>query len=380
MPVPGHTPPGPVALRDCRSYAQSDVDRALASACADAGFPDPTGATVLLKPNLLRAAAPELAVTTHPAVVRAAVRYLRSRGAARVLVGDSPGWQPEALAGAKSGVMAAAREEGAEWADFSESVALENPGGLLVRRFSVARPVAEADMVVSLPKLKTHSLMYFTGAAKNLFGVVPGIQKSAFHMRFPDRADFAAMICDLVMALKPAFSVMDAVVGMEGPGPNNGRPVDIGLILASRDAFALDWIASGLVGYRPGDIPYLALAAADPRYGFCGEDVSTVGEDPARRAPARFERVHILKESDIFRRYLPSWAYALFKNAMVQRPFFSERACVRCAACVKICPADALAFAEGRIAPRVDYAKCIRCYCCHEVCPADAIALKRRMV
>ncbi len=367
-----------VALADCRSYSQDAVDAAVTEACGLAGLPAMSGATVLLKPNLLRAAAPELAVTTHPALVRSAIRAVRAAGAARVLVGDSPGWQPSTLAGARSGVLDAAKEEGAEWADFTDAVTLENPGGLMVRRFNVARAVAEADLVVSLPKLKTHNLLYFTGAVKNLFGVIPGVQKSAFHMRFPGRAEFSAMICDLALALKPGFSIMDAVVGMEGPGPNNGRPVDIGLVLASADAWSLDWVAAALAGYAPQDIPYLGLAARDARYGFRPDAVTAAGEDPAARTVHRFQRVRILNENDFFRSRMPAWMYRGFKDLMVSRPFFSERDCVHCAACVKICPADALAFRDGRKAPAIDYAKCIRCYCCHEVCPEDAIALRRR--
>jgi len=326
---------------------------------------------------MLRAAAPELAVTTHPFVLRAAIRLMKARGAKRVLVGDSPGWQPPALAASASGLMEATKAEGAEWADFNDSVSIDSPSGLRVRRFTVARAAAEADLVVSLPKLKTHSLMYFTGAAKNLFGVIPGIQKSAFHLRFPGREEFGSMICDLVLALKPAASIMDAVVGMEGPGPNNGQPVDIGLIMGSTNVFELDWVASSLVGYKPMEISYLHLAASDTRYGFDAGAISTSGENPQTRHMHTFKRVEVLKENDFFRKRMPSWAYKPLKNLLVPRPVFLNKPCIRCSACIKICPADALAFTAGRNAPAVDYDKCIRCYCCHEVCPVDAIALKR---
>lgn len=366
-----------VSLIDCRTYDLETVCAAVERAWDLAGCPSPDGKTVLLKPNMLRAAAPELAVTTHPAVVRASVRLMKARGAKRVLVGDSPGWQPPALAASASGLLEAAKAEGGEWADFTDSVSLESPGGLRVRRFTVARAAAEADMVVSLPKLKTHSLMYYTGAAKNLFGVIPGIQKSAFHMRFPGREEFGAMICDLVLALKPAAAIMDAIVGMEGPGPNNGKPIDIGLVMASPGVFPVDWVASALVGYRQEEISYLHLAATDPRYGFNPASAATEGEDPKARHLPHFERVKILKENDFFRKHLPSWAYTPMKNLLVSRPVFLDKLCIRCAACVKICPADALAFRDGKTAPAVDYEKCIRCYCCHEVCPVDAIALKR---
>ncbi|MBN1520508.1 MAG: DUF362 domain-containing protein [Spirochaetales bacterium] len=366
-----------VALSDCRSYDQAAVDRAVAEAARAAGLPSMTGATVLLKPNLLLASDPIRAATTHPAVVRAAARAVKAAGAARVLVGDSPGWQALSSVAGKTGMQDVIASEGLLWADFSDPVTVDLPGGGMMRRFELAKAVADADIVVNLPKLKTHGLMYYTGAVKNLFGCVPGLRKSAFHLRFPGRADFARMLADLYLAVKPAFCVMDAVVGMEGPGPNNGKPRDIGLILAAKNGFDLDWIAAGVIGYNPADVPYLAVAAGDTRYGFEPSAIKTVGEDPARRVVPHFQRVRVLKETDFFKRHMPAWLHRLARNLTVARPFFSDRRCVRCGACVKICPATALRFEDGKNAPLVDYSSCIRCYCCHEVCPADAIRLRR---
>jgi uncharacterized protein (DUF362 family)/Pyruvate/2-oxoacid:ferredoxin oxidoreductase delta subunit len=337
-----------------------------------------SGATVLIKPNLLLAFEPERAATTHPAVVRALIRAAKAAGAAKILVGDSPGWQGLSSVAAKTGMSAVVREEGAAWADFSEGVSVDLPEGSLIRRFELAKAVVEADLVINAPKLKTHGLMYYTGAVKNLFGCIPGLKKSAFHLRFPGRAEFAAMLADLYLAVKPELNVMDAIVAMEGAGPSNGRPRDIGLVLASRSAFALDWLAAGIIGYHPADVPYLGLAARDERYGLDTGHISWVGQDPAARRAHHFERVKVLKETDFFRTRMPAWMHGLARNLSVPRPFFSDRLCVRCGGCVKICPAQCLSFQEGAQAPRVDYGACIRCYCCHEVCPADAISLARR--
>jgi len=367
-----------VALTDCRGYEQDSVDLAVASAVAALEAVDMNGATVLIKPNLLLAFEPERAATTHPAIVRALIRAAKGAGAARVLVGDSPGWQGLSSVAAKTGMSAVVRGEGAAWADFSEGVSVDLPEGSLIRRFEIARAVVEADLVINAPKLKTHGLMYYTGAVKNLFGCIPGLKKSAFHLRFPGRAEFAAMLADLYLAVKPALNVMDAVVAMEGAGPSNGKPKDIGLVLASRSAFALDWLAAGIIGYDPADVPYLGLAARDSRYGLDLSALSWVGQDPAARRVHHFERVRVLKETDFFRRKMPAWAHGLARNLSVPRPFFSDGLCVRCGGCVKICPAQCLSFQEGKHAPRVDYGACIRCYCCHEVCPADAIRLARR--
>ena len=163
-------------------------------------------------------------MTTHPSVLRAVIRYAKSKGAARILVGESPGFQLGSAAFRKSGLAEAAQSEGAVWADFGEAVQVDNPDGRLVKNFTLARVAVEADVLISLPKLKNHTLMYFTGAMKNIFGCVPGLQKPQFHLRFPERERFGRMIVDLNVALRSDFSIMDAVVGMEGPGPGAGYP------------------------------------------------------------------------------------------------------------------------------------------------------------
>lgn len=369
-----------VSLQDCAAYDRQElVDAAVAAGADEAGCTDPAGAVVLLKPNLLNASAPERAATTHPAILRATIRYFKARGAARILVGDSPGWQSMDLVGKASGILEATRSEGAQWAQFSESVSVEVPGARLVKRFDLARPLVEADIVVSLPKLKTHGLMYFTGAVKNLFGAITGLSKSAFHLRFPGREEFAIMLADLMLATKPGFAIMDGIVGMEGLGPNSGHPRHVGLVLASSDCWSLDWVSSKLIGYDPMAIPYLAIAALDERYGFHPERIRTAGEDPDARRLKDFELIKVLSANDFFRRHLPGWLHGIVKNATVARPVFLDEPCVRCGGCIRICPADALRFTDTHRAPTVDYGACIRCYCCHEVCPEDAIALRKSL-
>lgn len=365
-----------VSIVRCPTYDQETVRAALERAVESAGGFDPSGRTVLLKPNLLNASEPARAATTHPEVVRAAIRACRERGASRVLVGESPGWQPSDIVSRRTGIRAVVEEEGAEWADFSEAVPVDLPSGRVTKRFELSRAAVEADMLVSLPKLKTHRLLYFTGATKNLFGTVPGLRKSQFHLRFTERAEFAAMIVDLLQALKPAYAIMDAVVGMEGLGPGNGTPRHMGMLLASSDCLALDWAASSLVGYKPLDIPYLADAA---RRGLIEPGgITTPDLDPAAERIHDFKRIQVAHDMDFFRSRMPAFLHALARNLSVDRPAFSDRRCVRCSGCVNICPAKALSFREGKQAPEVDYSKCIRCYCCHEVCPANAIKLIRR--
>ncbi len=364
-----------VSIVRCETYALTEVEAAVTQACDAAGFPDVAGKTVLLKPNILMGADPDKAVSTHPTLLRAAIRYAKSRGAARILVGESPGFQVGNAAFRKSGLLDAASEEGAEWVDFLQGVQVENPEGKLVKNFTVARAAMEADVLVSLCKLKNHNFQYFTGAMKNLFGCVPGLQKPQFHMRFPERALFGQMITDLNIALKCEFSLMDAVVGMEGPGPAAGSPRHIGAILASRDPLALDRSACRIIGLDPSHVAYLEDAMDRGPWVRSDDDIEIIGTTPGE---IRVEGWKMVPRDSNVRRAMPS----VFRNLFVGRPFFSRKTCIACSACVTICPGAALELVVdpmGRVKKsiKVDYTKCIRCYCCHEVCPEDSIVVRK---
>jgi len=356
------------------------MDRAVGEALDLAGGFACAGASILVKPNMLNASSPDRAVTTHPEFLRAFLRWLRRAGADRIVVGDSPGWQSQESVGLRTGLRAIAASEGADWADFSDAVEVENPEGSLVKRFRLARALEETDLLVTMPKLKTHQLMYYTGAIKNLFGLVPGFEKGAFHLRFPERRDFAAMLADLALAAKPDFALMDAVVAMEGPGPNSGRPYRLGLVLASKDALALDFVASDLIGYEPLGIPYLAALAGRGSFVADPGSVTVSGLDPQDARPKSFELIPVPGNTDVLQGRIPGPIHRMLRNLAVARPRFDHRACLRCGGCVKICPAKALELRDrhgGGKRVEIDDEKCIRCYCCHEICPEDAIRLVR---
>jgi uncharacterized protein (DUF362 family)/Pyruvate/2-oxoacid:ferredoxin oxidoreductase delta subunit len=372
----------PVAIVSCPSYDPELLDRAIAQAVELAPLPEIRGASVLLKPNILSVSSPEDAIATRGEILAAFARLLRSKGASRIVAGESPAWQSSEAGARKTGIMAACEAEGVEWLDFSRSVEVECPQGRRVKRFQLASALREADILVSLPKLKTHRLMRYTGAIKNLFGLVPGTGKSGFHLRFPNPADFGSMLVDLAVAAKSSYSLMDAIVSMEGEGPANGRPVQTGLILASKDPLALDWTAAELIGYDPREIPYLVDAASRGVWVSGPEEIELRGLSIKEARPEAFELIPASAKGQFFTDRLPSGLRRLVRNAAIARPFFDHDKCVRCGGCVKICPPKALSFVadpkrEKRVA--VDYDTCIRCYCCHEVCPEDAIRLEKRM-
>ena len=182
--------PSPVWFTRCADYgdaAGSALDRLLAESgllAADAV----RGKRVLVKPNLLTDRAPDEAVTTHPDVLRPVLRHLKAAGA-DVSVGDSPASTANLRSVlAKSGLGAVCDEEGVPFVSF-ERAGVQNftEGGF---SFSLAKPVVEADLVVNLPKVKSHSLTKLTAAVKNLYGAVPGYSKTTLHRRYPKPAVF----------------------------------------------------------------------------------------------------------------------------------------------------------------------------------------------
>jgi uncharacterized protein (DUF362 family)/Pyruvate/2-oxoacid:ferredoxin oxidoreductase delta subunit len=370
-----------VSIVMCKSYAPESVYNAVKKAYEASGGFEVKGKTLLIKPNILSGAEPEKAVCTHPEFVRQAIRFFYDKGAEKIYAGDSPGFQSTEYAGKKSGIKEAALDAGAQWADFSSYSDLENPEGKLVKRFQAADVLKKVDAVVSLPKMKTHQLLYFTGGMKNLFGLVPGLQKSQFHLRFPDKKNFAQMITDLNIAVKPVFTLMDGIVSMEGPGPGNGIPRETGLVLASGNILALDTAVSRIMGYKAEEMPLLESALETGKWMKTLDDYRVNGDFSEEPVIEDYKQIKVLNDISMFREKMPDFIFRFLKEISIRKPVFIHKKCIRCGDCIKICPADALSFSKDTDKKvEINYKKCIRCYCCHEVCPVDAIIIKRKIL
>jgi len=363
-----------VSLVRCAEYELGAVEEAVRRAIDLVGgtsrYVQP-GQRVLLKPNLLRGTPPEAAVCTHPLVVAAVTRLVQEAGGIPV-IGDSPGGP---LTGAllrpvyqRTGMARVAEETGAElnWDVGQERVS--HLDGHLVKSFEIGTYVRRVDVVISLPKLKTHGLMRLTGAVKNLFGTIPGTTKMAYHAKFPEPEQFGEMLLDLATLVRPALSLMDAVVGMDGPGPSGGDPFPIGVLIAGSDPSAVDLVAAELIGAEVEGVYTLRAATRRGLIPPRAEGLDLAG-DPLTDLAVRGFRVPYARRTP---GRLVSVLGRLVKRWMVAVPRANAR-CVACGVCVRNCPVDAIEIRDGRA--RMDLKTCIRCYCCHEMCPERAIDL-----
>jgi uncharacterized protein (DUF362 family)/NAD-dependent dihydropyrimidine dehydrogenase PreA subunit len=333
------------------------------------------GQRVLIKPNLLQSSEPDKAIVTHPTVVRAVAKLVQEAGG-RVLIADNPFVPPVGRRGwdnlyERVGYAAIAADTGAELNYSIDPQQRSNPEGRLIKLMDTSSFLTEADVVISVPKLKTHGLMRYTGAVKNLFGTVPGTIKAGYHVKLQTAERFADMLLDLVTFVKPALTVMDAVVGMDGDGPSAGQPFPIGAILAAADPVALDVVAVGLVGHQPMAVPTVAGAAARGwTTGRLG-DLEILGEALAAMRVSGFDLPPGGRsEMD----YVPHFLRPLGTRLLVPSPFVTER-CIDCGLCIEHCPVQTISRVNEQA--QIDLSGCIRCYCCHEVCPEQAIDLRQ---
>lgn len=366
-----------VAFKRCEEYDFEKVLNSINELMTLCPPPDVSGKTILLKPNILYPRKPDACVCTHPIVVGAAVRAFLDKGASKVLAGESPAVAGSTSAAKACGIYDAVVENGGEWVDFHNKTTVKCPEGSLVKQFEFADAFDQADIVVSLSKLKSHQLMTYTGAMKNLFGLMVGLDKAQSHYRFPDINDFGKFLTDLNLAAKPQYAIMDAIVGMDGPGgPGSGDPIQLNFLAASDNILALDWKCAALVGYDPHKIPNLQDALSRGVWLNSPEEITMLGETEDDMRCTSFRIVTSTARG--FGKKMPGFLNVILTALLTKTPRFNAKKCVKCGRCQKICPAQII-FMTGKnnTASLSAKSKCLHCFCCHEICPEKAISLKR---
>jgi len=361
-----------VSIVSCWEYELDVVRTALRECLAPLGGMEHfvhAGMKVLLKPNLLTAAEMEQGVTTHPAIVRAVAEAVRAAGG-EVWIGDSPALsiKENTRVWRKSGMEDIAAATNARLLLF-ESVVWKQLNG---RDYFIAKPVTEADLVIDLPKLKTHASTLYTGAVKNLFGVVPGKRKTEIHLQSPGMPDFSRRLADIFELVRPGLAIMDGVLGLEGNGPGtSGTPHTYNLLAASTDAVALDTILSRAMGFRAGEVLHLAEVGRRHLGIDSLQDIAVVGD----KSLLNFGPLALPTASAFSR--IPSWLSAPVSSQIKLRPELDASRCIGCGKCAQTCPATVITAGNP---PTFNLSLCIGCMCCVEVCPEGALTPHRSLI
>ncbi|MGE4357279.1 MAG: DUF362 domain-containing protein [Candidatus Omnitrophota bacterium] len=318
------------------------------------------GEKVLIKPNLLSAALPEKGITTHPLIVKEIARRFKEKQA-EVFIGDSPGGGVNIEeVYEKTGMKKIAGDLGIELVKFNRIRKIKN--------YPIAEIVLECDRFISLPKLKTHSLMIITGGIKNSFGLVPGVYKTELHLEFPRPKDFSRVLVDIFSIRPPDLVVIDGIVSMAGEGPTGGILRNTGVILGSSDAVAVDSVLAKLMGLNPFKISTIYEAY---RRGLGEiEKIEVLGED---FKSLLFKDFPLPRSS--FLNMIPQKVLKLGGNLLRTFPAIDNKICKRCKICFDNCPAKAIKIINGKLV--IDYGLCIKCLCCYEFCPHRAIFLHK---
>lgn len=364
-----------VAIRKIESYQLQPIVEAVEDFLSGVDSPRFIEAkTVLIKPNLLANFSPEKAVTTHPIVLEAIIIFLLKFNK-EVWLGDSPGgagnikqiWQT-------AGMQELANKYPVKLVNFASFGVQEvNVNGIQLK---ISKIVWEADAIINVSKYKTHGLMAYTGAVKNLYGLVPGMIKTEYHKQYPDTDGFGHMIASVYEAVKHrvVYNIMDGIVGMDGAGPSAGKPRKFGLLFGSANAPALDYLAASYMGFSLKQVGYIKEALHED--GIIPSKI----EFPVSFNGFRLEKVNKQQShlSSQLLRYIPPRLHIVLEKLFDFYPYITDR-CKICYICVKSCPVKTIEIGEDKV-PLIKKDNCIRCLCCHEMCPYQAIDIHKSML
>ncbi len=320
---------------------------------------------ILLKPNLLSGSRPDKLVTPYPTVFQAVAEIFKATGA-DMFYGDSSGMGSLERVARQAGLKEVADSLGIRPADFRTVVPVSFPGALLAKQLRLAAGVLDADGIVSIAKMKTHGFTRITGAVKNQFGCLPGLQKTEFHVKMPNVNDFSRVLVDINSYLKPRLRlfIMDGIVAMEGNGPSGGEPA------------AMNAVFCRLIDLAPEFVPTMKFGEESGLGVYKPDEIQIIGDDIEPLINKNFQVVRRPPDRMASARSFPTF----LKNRISPRPVISYERCVNCGNCVQMCPVTPKAVdrpaGNKEQKPMYDYKECIRCYCCQEICPEKAITIK----
>lgn len=375
-----------VAVSAADEYDTAKIKEILASHFAVLGIniAGMRGKRIVIKPNLVMKKPPEAAATTHPSVIRALLLLLNEAGI-EPTVAESPGgvYSAQRMDGfyRVCGMYDAAKDLRVCFNTDISAQTLNFPEGKSVKSFNIISPIADADVIFDVCKLKTHSLTAMSGAVKNLFGTIPGIEKFEMHAAHPEYDDFESMICDLCdMHCRrcDVIAITDAIIGTEGDGPTGGNPKKMGCILTSRSPFASDLAAEKILGFSG-----VGTVIQSQKRG-CIPKSADLLEYPLLRPKdvAIGDIVPATSKGNSSMSALKLFSGGIFGRILSPRPEIDTAKCRGCGECKNSCPQHTIFMVQagGKTVAHIEREKCIRCYCCQELCPFTAIRTKRNII
>jgi uncharacterized protein (DUF362 family)/ferredoxin len=364
------------SIKDIISRSLKDLD-SLADTVSRAG-------SICIKPNLLMPAPPEKAIITHPVFIEAVVELI-SEITGRpedIIIADSfaPGI-PFTEKGInrvyeEAGLKDISRRTGCSLSYSTEYSTVPHPGGKYLKKVEVIKPVLESDIIINLPKFKTHNLTGITGALKNMFGIVPGFTKVGYHLRFEELADFAGMLVDLSDIIKPALNIMDGILGIEGDGPGrSGTPRKIGLIMVSEDPIVMDKVMGRIAGLDEDLNPFLEALKDRKNDYHDWENIEILGEKLEDNIIDGFKLPRTVGQKRLIENNFASrFIIPFLRNVLNPYPCADPGKCDGCMTCREVCPRKVITYDGKKV--NIDNSGCIRCFCCSEMCPRGAIEPK----
>lgn len=372
-----------VSLVACKDYVYDDVKAGLATTLKNLGgleaYIEP-GEKVLLKVNLLMKKKPEEATTTHPVFVKALAEIIAEYGCT-VIVGDSPGgpFNEKAMENIYKGCFYSDIENGVNIhlnRNYKTKEVTSDQTKIL-KKLTVTDMLTDVDKVISVSKLKTHGMMVFTGAVKNMFGTIPGIIKAEYHFKMPDAKDFSDMLVDVCLNATPVLSLMDGIVGMEGAGPSAGEPRQVGVIIGSTSPYHLDVVATKVIGLEKNLVPTIERTIERGITQQSEDDIKLVGEALGKFVINDFV-IPNRRVVSFYNNKVPKFLTNILDSFMKPKPVFVHKDCIGCGECARVCPADAIDMVDRLPIVRLD--KCIRCFCCQELCPEKTVFIHQSWV
>ena len=347
-----------VSIVKCETYNQKKVDKAVEKALELIDFKFKAGSKVLIKPNIVGCfPKKQIAATTHPALIEAVCKILKKNNC-QIFIGDSPFTNPEQSLKA-AGIDKLKKYGKLLIFELEKQITINDNKAKYLKKFQIAKILKDVDLIIDMPKLKTHTLTKYTGAIKNLYGCIPGGLKQRIHNEAHGDKKFSKLLIDIYQNIKPGLAIMDGIIGMEGEGPTSGDLKKSGLILASENPVALDIVSAKIIGYKPKRV--YAIKEAIKRKLITGKiSIKGVKEIP---------KINFKKPSSVEM----SRSRELIKKLFKEKPIIcNTKKCIKCQMCKNHCPKQAISMNPF---PEVDKKKCIRCFCCIEICPQDAMIL-----